>query len=119
MGRVRTTVRVFLESITTYKVQNAQDASNFKVQILDCFNAPGVEIYSSSMASGIFGFLSCDNPVSDFQQAKKDLKASTGNVVIRIERCRNFSYKLLGSQYATGIFGDRLQGWKNYYDRQG
>ena len=102
-----------LGNITTYKVQNAQDASNFKVQILDCFNAPGVEIYSSSMASGIFGFLSCDNPVSDFQQAKKDLKASTGNVVIRIERCRNFSYKLLGSQYATGIFGDRLQGWKN------
>ena len=72
-----------LGNITTYKVQNAQDASNFKVQILDCFNAPGVEIYSSSMASGIFGFLSCDNPVSDFQQAKKDLKASTGNVVIR------------------------------------
>lgn len=96
-----------LGNITTYKAQSTQNAQSFTVQILDCFNAPGVEIYSSSMSSGIFGFLSSDDP------SKETIRNSTQNVVIRIERCRNFAYKLLGSQYATGIFGDRLQGWKN------
>lgn len=98
-----------LGNITNYKVGSTAQAQKFTVQILDCFNAPGVKIYSSSMASGIFGFLSCD---------KADTSAvntSTRKVVMRLERCRNFANTLSGNQYIAGIFGDRYQteGWKN------
>ena len=50
-----------LGNITTYQVSNVSNANRFTVRILDCMNGPGVSIYSNSMASGIFGFLSCDN----------------------------------------------------------
>lgn len=98
-----------LGNITNYKVGSTDQAQKFTVQILDCFNAPGVKIYSSSMASGIFGFLSCD---------KADtwaVNTSTRKVVMRLERCRNFANTLSGNQYIAGIFGDRYQteGWKN------
>ena len=98
-----------LGNITNYKVGSTAQAQKFTVQILDCFNAPGVKIYSSSMASGIFGFLSCD---------KADtwaVNTSTRKVVMRLERCRNFANTLSGNQYIAGIFGDRYQteGWKN------
>ena len=61
------------------------------------------------MASGIFGFLSCDNPNKD------SITKSTGNVNIRVERCRNFAKVLKGHNYSCGIFGDRYgsNGWKN------
>ena len=42
-----------LGNITNYKVIDASKATEYTVQILDCFNAPGVKIYSGSMASGI------------------------------------------------------------------
>ncbi len=98
-----------LGNVTTYKVSEVKDGQNFTIQILDCFNAPGVKIYSASMASGIFGFLSCDNADSG------PINNSTQNVKIRIERCRNYAYNLKGKQYVTGIFGDRYgdSGWKN------
>lgn len=98
-----------LGNITNYKVGSTAQAQKFTVQILDCFNAPGVKIYSSSMASGIFGFLSCDN--ADTSAVNK----STTKVVIRLERCRNFANTMSGNQYIAGIFGDRYQteGWKN------
>lgn len=98
-----------LGNITTYNVDNASDAQSFTVQILDCANEPGVKIYSSSMASGIFGFLSCDNA------SMSNIEKSTCNVKIRVERCRNFASVLKGSNYSAGIFGDRYSstGWKN------
>ena len=99
-----------LGNVTTYKVSAVKDGQNFTIQILDCFNAPGVKIYSASMASGIFGFLSCDDPGNG-----SPINTSTQNVKIRIERCRNYAYNLKGAQYVTGIFGDRYgdSGWKN------
>ena len=98
-----------LGNITTYRANNASQAQNFTVQILDCFNAPGVKIYSGSMASGIFGFLSCDNP------DLTSITQSTANVTIRIERCRNMADVLKGFYYTAGIFGDRYgeEAWKN------
>lgn len=90
-----------LGNITTYRTGNISRGQSFTVQILDCVNEAGVQIYSSSMASGIFGFLSCD---------KADgyaIQTSRQNVVIRIERCRNFGNKLNGDNFASGIFGDR------------
>lgn len=98
-----------LGNITNYKVGSTAQAQKFTVQILDCFNAPGVKIYSSSMASGIFGFLSCDN--ADTSAVNK----STTKVVMRLERCRNYANTLVGAPYIGGIFGDRYQaeGWKN------
>lgn len=98
-----------LGNITTYKAGNEGEAQNFTVRILDCLNAPEVEIYSSSMASGIFGFLSCDNA------NEADIKRSTCNVRIEIERCRNFAKKLNGAPFVGGIFGARYSatGWSN------
>lgn len=98
-----------LGNVTTYYVDNANKAEEFYIQIMDCFNAPGVQIHSNSMASGIFGFLSSDNP------NKTNIANSSWKVSIRIERCRNFAKKLKGSNYISGIFGDRsgTNGWKN------
>ena len=98
-----------LGNITNYQVSSTDKAQKFTVQILDCFNAPGVKIYSQSMASGIFGFLSCDNANTDA------VNKSTTKVIMRLERCRNFANSLIGDQYIGGIFGDRYQaeGWKN------
>lgn len=98
-----------LGNVTTYYVDNANKAEEFYIQIMDCFNAPGVQIHSNSMASGIFGFLSSDNP------DQTNIANSSWKVSIRIERCRNFAKKLKGSNYISGIFGDRsgTNGWKN------
>ena len=90
-----------LGNITTYRTANVSRGQSFIVQILDCVNESGVQIYSASMASGIFGFLSCDNANGTA------IQTSTQNVVMRIERCRNFGNKLNGDNFATGIFGDR------------
>ncbi len=90
-----------LGNITNYEASNAANSQSYSVQILDCFNAPGVEIYSNSMASGIFGFLSCDGKAQD------PISKSTANVVMRIERCRNFAKTLTGGSFAGGVFGDR------------
>ena len=90
-----------LGNITNYEASQAAASQSYSVQILDCFNAPGVEIYSNSMASGIFGFLSCDGKNQD------SILTSTANVVMRIERCRNFAKTLTGGSFAGGVFGDR------------
>ena len=105
-----------LGNITTYRANNTEQAQNFTVQILDCFNAPGVKIYSGSMASGIFGFLSCDNPNKNYSTAVKELINSTAKVTLRIERCRNFAEELKGYNYYAGIFGDRYgtAAWEKY-----
>lgn len=98
-----------LGNITTYEASSASESQKFTVQILDCVNAPGVKIYSGSMASGILGFLSCDNP------SLSNITNSTANTVIRIERCSNYAQVLKGYRYYGGIFGDRYgsDAWKN------
>ncbi len=97
-----------LGNVTAY-LKSAAEAQNFTIQVLDCINGPGVEIYSGSMASGIVGYLSSDNPNA------WNITNSTANIKLRIERCRNFAATLQGAQYSAGIFGDRYgdQGAKN------
>ena len=96
-----------LGNITTYRVSDVSNANRFTVRILDCMNGPGVSIYSNSMASGIFGFLSCDNADSN------PIIQSTSNVKIQIERCRNYARYLNGNNFVGGIFGARYGGWSN------
>lgn len=93
-----------LGNITAYDA-NADQAQNYTVQVLDCVNGSGVEIYSASMASGIVGFLSCDNP-----RKQEQIGAATQNITLRIERCRNYAKVLMGgggNKFAAGIFGER------------
>ena len=101
-----------LGNVTTYKVNDEEKGQEFTIRILDCVNGPGVEIYSSSMASGIFGFLSCDNVVD---QQGTEVKLSTAKVKLQVERCRNFARVLKGKQFAGGIIGARYtnRGWSN------
>ena len=101
-----------LGNVTTYKVDTEEKGQEYTIRILDCVNGPDVEIYSSSMASGIFGFLSCDNVVN---QNGSEVKISTAKVKIQVERCRNFAKVLKGRQFAGGIFGARYtnRGWSN------
>ncbi len=104
-----------LGNITNYEMAAGQTGAPYTVQILDCFNGPGVEIYSSSMASGIFGFLSCDNVAGKANNvAVPQIRRSTETTTIRIERCRNFAYVLKGNNYYGGIFGDRYGGWSDH-----
>ncbi len=91
-----------LGNITAYKTGSAQNGQKYGIQVLDCVNGPGVEVYSSSMASGIVGFFSCsDGP--DYNP----IVSSTGNIHLRIERCRNYAAVLNGKQFVGGIFGER------------
>lgn len=97
-----------LGNVTAY-LKSAAEAQDFTIQVLDCINGPGVEIYSGSMASGIVGFFSSDNPNAG------NITDSTANIKLRIERCSNFAAILKGVQYSAGIFGDRYgdKGAKN------
>lgn len=58
------------------------------------------------MASGIVGFFSVDNATSNNGAS---ITASTANIVLNIDRCRNYAYKddLVGTNFRAGIFGDR------------
>lgn len=90
-----------LGNITTY--QASDGGQRFTINVVDCVNGPEVKIYSASMASGIVGFLSCDGP------SLSTIQNSTRNVVINLDRCRNYSAELHEGQgqYRAGIFGDR------------
>lgn len=90
-----------LGNVTAYRVEDENNAQRFTINVIDCVNGPGVEIYSGSMASGIVGFFSCDNPNTD------SISKSTANITLNIERCRNYASRLLGLQFVGGIFGDR------------
>lgn len=90
-----------LGNVTAYGVGNSNSAQKYTINVIDCVNGAGVEIYSGSMASGIVGFFSCDNPNAD------RIKNSTANIVLNIERCRNYAAKLQGEAYVGGILGDR------------
>lgn len=90
-----------LGNITTY--QASDGGQRFTINVVDCVNGPKVKIYSASIASGIVGFLSCDGP------SASTIQNSTRNVVINLDRCRNYSAELYEGQneYRAGIFGDR------------
>ena len=90
-----------LGNVTAYRVQNAANAQNYTIEVTDCVNGAGVEIYSASMASGIVGFFSCDNP------GQSAIETSTGNIELNIARCRNYASVLKGSNFVGGILGDR------------
>lgn len=91
-----------LGNVTAYKTGSAQNGQRYSIQVLDCVNGPGVEVYSSSMASGVVGFFSCsDGPNYN------SIVSSTGNIHLRIERCRNYASVLNGKQFVGGIFGER------------
>lgn len=90
-----------LGNVTAYQASGNQNAQDFTIQVVDCVNDSGVEIYSNSMASGIVGFFSSDNPSSS------TVTESTGRIKLYIERCRNFAWKLYGNSYVGGILGDR------------
>ena len=73
-------------------------------------NAPGVKIYAGSMASGIVGFFSTDNVLSkSYNDARYSIGISTENIVLNIDRCRNYAEKLVGDPYSAGIMGDRYE----------
>lgn len=95
-----------LGNITAYTASSAAMGQQFNINVVDCLNAPGVKIYSGSMASGIVGFFSVDNATSNNGAS---ITASTANIVLNIDRCRNYAYTndLVGSTFRAGIFGDR------------
>lgn len=103
-----------LGNITAYYTANQNDGQKYTIQVLDCVNGPGVEIYSKSMASGIVGFLSADKTSSGQINANTIIN-STQNITLRIERCQNYANNLQGSNFVGGIFGDRYgeSGCKN------
>ena len=90
-----------LGNVTAYGVSQNDAAQRYTLNVIDCVNGPGVKIYSGSMASGIVGFFS-----SDILQASA-IATSTENIVLNIDRCRNYATLLQGTSYASGIFGDR------------
>ncbi len=94
-----------LGNVTAYESGSAKGAQNYTIQVMDCVNGSGVEIYSNSMASGIVGFFSCDNP-----RSQEQIGRATGNIKLHIERCRNFAAVLTGgggNLFVGGIFGER------------
>lgn len=105
-----------LGNITAYTASSAAMGQQFNINVVDCLNAPGVKIYSGSMASGIVGFFSVDNATSNNGAS---ITASTANIVLNIDRCRNYAYKddLVGYNFRAGIFGDRYGSaatWNTY-----
>lgn len=96
-----------LGNITAYRAEQGY-GQKFNINVVDCVNGPGVKIYSASMASGIVGFFSTDG-VAGNSRAAQDISNATENIVLNIDRCRNYAYKddLVGSNFRAGIFGDR------------
>lgn len=99
-----------LGNITAYEAIKAGDGQKYTINVVDCVNAPGVKIYAGSMASGIVGFFSTDNVLSkSYNDARYSIGISTENIVLNIDRCRNYAEKLVGDPYSAGIMGDRYE----------
>lgn len=97
-----------LGNVTAYAA-DAGKGQAFTINVADCVNGPGVEIYSGSMASGIVGFFSADGAanLSDNNRAYQLITNSTENITLNIDRCRNYAQTLRGYNFTAGIFGDR------------
>lgn len=102
-----------LGNVTAYAA-DAGKGQAFTINVVDCVNGPGVEIYSGSMASGIVGFFSADGVanISDNGRANQLITNATENITLNIDRCRNYAQTLSGYNFTAGIFGDRYA-----YDR--
>ena len=94
-----------LGNITAYRAEQGY-GQKFNINVVDCVNGPGVKIYSASMASGIVGFFSTDG-VAGSGSAEQDIGNATENIVLNIDRCRNYASTLSGINFTSGIFGDR------------
>ena len=92
-----------LGNVTAYKSNTADGGQSFTINVVGCVNGQGVEIYSSSMASGIVGFFSADDASSESGK----IAQSTKNIILNIDRCRNYARGLSGGSFRGGIFGDR------------
>lgn len=99
-----------LGNITAYRADEGGGQS-YTINVVDCVNGPGVKIYSNSMASGIVGFFSTDGIGSNESNSTAGPKIgkATENIILNIDRCRNYAQTLDGNNYATGIFGDRYK----------
>ena len=97
-----------LGNVTAYAA-DAGKGQAFTINVVDCVNGPGVEIYSASMASGIVGFFSTDGVanITDNRRAQQLITNATENITLNIDRCRNYAQTLTGSNFTAGIFGDR------------
>ena len=97
-----------LGNVTAYAA-DAGKGQAFTINVVDCVNGPGVEIYSGSMASGIVGFFSTDGVanLSDNGRAQQLITNATENITLNIDRCRNYAQTLSGYNFTAGIFGDR------------
>ena len=98
-----------LGNITAYRIEDEANSPKYKIQVLDCINEAGVVIHSTSMASGIVGFFSADDveKMSGNKEIETNIKKSTANIELRIERCQNYATELKGKNFVGGIFGDR------------
>ena len=97
-----------LGNVTAYAA-DAGKGQAFTINVADCVNGPGVEIYSGSMASGIVGFFSTDGVanITVNRQAQQLITNATENITLNIDRCRNYAQTLSGYNFTAGIFGDR------------
>lgn len=97
-----------LGNVTAYAA-DAGKGQAFTINVVDCVNGPGVEIYSGSMASGIVGFFSTDGVanITDNRRAQQLITNATENITLNIDRCRNYAQTLSGYNFTAGIFGDR------------
>lgn len=97
-----------LGNVTAYAA-DAGKGQAFTINVADCVNGPGVEIYSGSMASGIVGFFSADGVanITVNRQAQQLITNATENITLNIDRCRNYAQTLSGYNFTAGIFGDR------------
>ena len=97
-----------LGNVTAYAA-DAGKGQAFTINVVDCVNGPGVEIYSGSMASGIVGFFSTDGVanITDNRRAQQLITNATENITLNIDRCRNYAQTLNGYNFTAGIFGDR------------
>lgn len=97
-----------LGNVTAYAA-DAGKGQAFTINVADCVNGPGVEIYSGSMASGIVGFFSADGVanITDNRRAYQLITNATENITLNIDRCRNYAQTLMGYNFTAGIFGDR------------
>ena len=96
-----------LGNITAYQAEKGQ-GQHYTINVVDCVNGPGVEIYSASMSSGIVCFFSADGVANvDGNQANEIITNSTENIVLNIDRCRNYAQTLSAYRFTAGIFGDR------------
>ena len=97
-----------LGNVTAYAA-DAGKGQAFTINVVDCVNGSGVEIYSGSMASGIVGFFSADGAanISDNGRANQLITSATENITLNIDRCRNYAQTLEGYRFTAGIFGDR------------